>query len=177
MLQHDLLITVLRVLIGALFVGHGAQKLFGWFGGAGMNASSQWMAGLGLRPARLWATIGALGEFGGGLMFALGLLTPVASALLVASMLVAIFLANGAKGLWNTQGGYEYNLVLLASAYVIGGLGPNQYTLDQWIAWPWAYATLFAVSMVVAIAGAVIAIVTARTQQQPSETKRDRLTT
>src|SRR5579875_4093704 len=98
-------LLILRLVVGVLFMGHGAQKLFGLFGGHGLAGTAAWLQGLGLRPARLWAIVAGVCEFGGGLLFALGLITPIAALALLAVMLTAVVTVHWAKGLWATKGG------------------------------------------------------------------------
>jgi len=124
-------VLILRVVVGLLFAGHGAQKLFGWFGGQGLAGHTAFMERLRLRPARFWALVSALGEFLGGLGFAAGLLTPLAAAALIGAMLVAIVRVNWVNGLWNANGGVEWPLVLATVAFVVGLTGPGTYSLDQ----------------------------------------------
>ncbi len=124
-------LLILRLVVGALFMGHGAQKLFGLFGGQGVSAMAGWLQGLGLRPARLWAIVAGVCEFGGGLLFALGLVTPIAALALIAVMLTAIATVHWTKGLWVSNGGYEYNLVLSAVAVALALGGPGTYALDH----------------------------------------------
>ena len=126
----DLGLLILRVLVGLVIAAHGAQKLFGWFGGPGRKGFSGWMASMGLRPAWLWGLMGGLGEFGGGLLLALGLLNPLGSLALIGAMAMAIALAHWSKGFWGTKGGYEFPLVLLISSAVLGLIGPGAYSLD-----------------------------------------------
>lgn len=126
----DLGLLVLRVVVGLLFIGHGAQKLFGFFGGHGLAGAADWLEAIGLRPGRFWATLAGLGEFVGGLLLLLGLLNPVGALAIAAVMLVAIAKVHWANGLWVTQGGYEYPLVLLALALVLGLVGPGRHALD-----------------------------------------------
>jgi putative oxidoreductase len=106
---------LLRVLVGALFVGHGTQKLFGWFGGHGLDATGQLFEKLGLRPGRRNAMAAGAAEAGGGLLLAAGVATPLAGAALSGTMISAIRHVHLEKGLWSTDGGYEYNLVLLGA--------------------------------------------------------------
>jgi len=127
----DLGLLILRTLVGLLFVGHGAQKLFGLFGGHGLRGTGGWLESLGLRPGRFWAALAGGAEFFGGLLLALGLVTPLAGAAIAAPMLVAIGTVHRGHGLWATNGGYEYPLVLLTLALVLGLVGPGRYALDS----------------------------------------------
>jgi putative oxidoreductase len=124
-------LLILRIVVGFLFVGHGLQKLLGWFGGSGLSGHANHLETLGIRPPLFWAVVSALGEFLGGLGFALGLLTPVAAAVLIGNMLVAIVKVHWANGLWNANRGIEWPLVLLAVAFVVGLTGPGYYALDR----------------------------------------------
>jgi putative oxidoreductase len=121
---------ILRVLAGLLLAGHGAQKLFGWFGGTGLKGFSGWLASLGLKPEWIWALMAGLGEFGGGLLLALGLLNPLGPLGIIGAMSMAIGLVHWEKGLWNTKGGYEFPLTLLAIGATVGLVGPGRYSLD-----------------------------------------------
>src|SRR4051794_11244240 len=108
-------LLVIRVVVGALMAGHGAQKLFGWFGGPGVTGATGAMEALGFRPARGMATIAGLAELVGGVLFAAGLLTPLAAALIIAVMGAAIASVHWRAGIWTSEGGYEYNLVLITT--------------------------------------------------------------
>jgi putative oxidoreductase len=127
----NIALVILRVVVGLLFMGHGAQKLFGLFGGHGLAATAGWLQGLGLRPARVWAIIVGACEFGGGLLLALGLVTPLGALAVIAVMLAAVATVHWAKGLWITNGGFEYNLVLIAVAVALALGGPGTYSLDH----------------------------------------------
>ncbi len=126
----DLGLMVLRVLVGLVLAGHGSQKLLGWFGGPGLTGASGLMEKLGFRPGRFWALLASGSEFGGGLLLALGLLTPLAAAALVAAMLIAVTKAHGKAGFWSTRGGFEYPLTLLVVSAVIGLVGAGKYSFD-----------------------------------------------
>jgi putative oxidoreductase len=150
----DLALLALRVLVGLVVAAHGAQKLFGWSGGPGMNGFSGWMAAMGLQPARFWGLLGGLGEFGGGLLLALGLLTPFGALSIVGAMAMAIALAHWSKGFWGTNGGYEFPLMLLVTSAVLGLVPPGAYSLDALLgialpAW-FFWAGLAGVALVVA---------------------------
>ena len=121
---------LLRLVVGGLFVGHGTQKLFGWFQGHGLDATAQGFEQLGLRPGRRNAISAGAAEAGGGALLAIGLATPLASAVLIATMLTAIHRVHAKNGPWVTNGGYEYNLVLIAAALALAEVGPGELSLD-----------------------------------------------
>src|SRR5689334_6866621 len=126
----DLALLILRVVIGAFFAAHGAQKLFGAFGGHGLAGTGQFFESLGMRPGRLQATAAGVAEFAGGLLLVLGLLTPLAATMIVAVMAVAIMTAHAGKGPWVTEGGWEYNVVLIAGALALAGAGAGEWSVD-----------------------------------------------
>ena len=143
----DLALLALRVVVGLLFVGHGSQKLFGAFGGGGLNATADMFDAIGLRPGQLHSRAAGAAEVAGGALLALGLLTPVGAALVIAVMVAAIVAVHAPKGVWNTNGGYEYNLVMVASAFALAGVGPGGWSLDDalgidWSSTGWALAAL-----------------------------------
>jgi len=120
----------LRGTIGALFVGHGLQKLTGQFGGEGLEGTARNFERLGLRPGMQQARASGLAETGGGALLALGLATPVAVAALSGSMFTAIRTVHWRNGPWVARGGYEYNLVLLGALAAIAEEGPGRLSLD-----------------------------------------------
>ena len=124
-------LLILRVVIGLTLAAHGAQKLFGWWGGSGMNGWVQAVTRLRIRPAAPWAWIAALSEFGGGLLLAFGLLSPLGSLAIAGAMLVAMATVHWPNGFWNAKRGYEFNLSLLASVTAIALIGPGTYSVDQ----------------------------------------------
>ncbi len=123
-------LLVIRVVIGVLFVAHGAQKLFGWFGGYGPKGTGGWMESVGIKPGVLMAVLAGLAELLGGALFAVGLFTPLAAILIAVTMLGAIAKVHGKNGLWATANGYEYNVVLIAAAIGIALTGAGDYSLD-----------------------------------------------
>jgi len=129
----DLGLLLIRVVIGLLFVGHGAQKLFGWFGGYGLKGTAGWLESMNMKPGILMALMAGLSEFIGGLLFVLGLLTPLAGLLIAATMFMAIVKVHGANGLWSTQNGYEYNLSIIAIVIGLTLIGPGKYALDAFL--------------------------------------------
>jgi len=123
--------TAARALVGGLFIGHGTQKLKGWFGGPGIEGMSAGMAQMGMHPARRNAWAAGLSETVGGSLLAAGLLTPLASASLTGTMLVAIEKVHRSNGPWVTSGGWEYNAVLIAAVLALAEQGPGPASLDH----------------------------------------------
>jgi putative oxidoreductase len=121
---------LLRLVIGGFFVGHGTQKLFGWFGGNGLDATAQGFEQLGLRPGRRNAIAAGIAEAGGGALLATGLAMPLAASVLTATMLTAINTVHRKNGPWVTNGGYEYNVVLIAAVLALVEAGPGALSLD-----------------------------------------------
>lgn len=122
---------LLRITLGGLFIGHGTQKLKGWFGGHGLDATASAFEQLGMRPGRRNAIAAGVSEAGGGAAIALGLATPFAAAALIGTMLTAIRRVHLKNGPWVTNGGYEYNLILILAAALIAELGPGPISLDR----------------------------------------------
>jgi putative oxidoreductase len=121
---------VLRALLGALFVGHGAQKVLGKFGGHGPDGTGQFFEAIGLRPGKPLALAAGATEMGGGALLAAGLATPLASAGLTSVMTTATWKVHYPKGPWITEGGYEYTAVISAALFVIVTAGPGKLSLD-----------------------------------------------
>ena len=108
---------ILRILIGGLFVGHGTQKLFGWFGGHGPEGTAQFFESIGLRPGKPNAIAAGAAEAGGGALLVSGAATPVAGTMLHGVMTSAIKHVHAEKGPWSTEGGWEYNAVLVGAIF------------------------------------------------------------
>ncbi len=123
-------LLILRVVVGLTLAAHGSQKLFGWFGGSGIKGWAGVVDRMRIRPAPAWAWIAALSEFGGGLLLALGFLSPLGSFAIIGAMLVAIATVHWPKGFFVTKGGYEFNLVLIAACAAVAITGPGAYSLD-----------------------------------------------
>jgi putative oxidoreductase len=124
-------LLVIRVVVGLLFIGHGTQKLFSWFGGYGLEGTGGFFDSLGMRPGKQHAFLAGLAEAGGGLLFALGLLTPLAAAALIAVMVVAIVTVHAKNGVWVSDNGFEYNLVLATAAFAVAAIGAGDWSLDN----------------------------------------------
>src|SRR2546430_16318441 len=124
-------LLVVRIIVGLYFVGHGAQKLFGVAGGYGLNGTGQFFESMGLRPGRLTAVAGGAAELAAGVLRALGLLTPLAAALVIGVMIVAIATVHLSKGPWTADGGFELNLVYVAIVFALAGVGAGDWSLDN----------------------------------------------
>jgi putative oxidoreductase len=129
----DFGLLIIRLVIGVLFIGHGAQKLFGWFGGYGLKGTGGWFDSIGMKPGVTMALVAGLAELIGGILFALGLLTPLAGIMIAGTMVMAIVKVHAPNGLWSTANGYENNLTLLTVAIGIAFIGPGQYALDAFL--------------------------------------------
>src|SRR4051794_11778666 len=122
--------TALRFVIGPLFVGHGTQKLFGWFGGHGLDGTAGFFETLGLKPGKRHATAAGASEAIGGALLTVGALTPVAAGLITGTMITAIRKVHAPNGPWSTNGGYEYNAVLIAAVLALTADGPGRPSVD-----------------------------------------------
>ena len=127
----DLGLLALRLVLGAVFLAHGAQKAFGAFGGPGFGGAAGFIGSMGFRPARFWTALAVGGELAAGFLFLLGLLTPLAGLLVLATMAVAIAKVHGPKGFFVQNGGFEYNLVLIIAAVALAAVGPGALSLDH----------------------------------------------
>lgn len=123
-------LLILRLVAGLTIAAHGAQKSFGWFGGSGFTGTTSGFQQRGPRPGALWASLAILGELGGGLSVASGLLIQVGAAGMVGAMVMAIARAHWRNGFWNSKRGIEFPLQLLAAAVVLGVTGAGAYSLD-----------------------------------------------
>lgn len=165
-------LLILRLVVGLTLAGHGAQKLFGWWGGPGMNGWTQTVAKLRIRPAQPWAWIAALAEFGGGLMLALGLLSPIGSLAIAGSMLVAIATVHLTRGFWVSKGGYEFNLVLVAAVAALALTGPGAYALDHVLGINLPEPVMLLVGSIALIVGVAVTLATRSPQAQTDSKPR-----
>lgn len=124
----------LRIPAGVIFMAHGAQKLFAWFGGYGLEGTGQWMASIGLAPGYLMALMAGSAEFFGGLLILLGLFTRPTGFILAVTMLVAIITVHIEHGLFMTNNGYEFGLTLLAMSVALMLQGGGRLSVDNFIA-------------------------------------------
>lgn len=131
-------LLVLRLVVGGLFAGHGAQKLFGWLGGQGPRGTASAFESVGLKPGLPLVLGAGLAELLGGALLAFGLFLPAAAALLVAVMTAATVSVHRPHGLWSANGGYELPLVMATVAFALGALGPGSISLENALGWEWA---------------------------------------
>lgn len=122
-------LLVIRVVVGLTFVGHGVQKLFGWFGGGGPAGTGQWLQSLGIKSASTaWAVAAGLFEFVGGILFAAGEWTALGAALIAVVMVDAMLTVHVKNGFWISNNGFEYTFMIIAVVIAIALIGPGEYT-------------------------------------------------
>jgi putative oxidoreductase len=159
-------ILLLRAVVGSVFFAHGAQKLFGWWGGGGLRGTAGWLGSSGFRPPFLMAVMVAVSESSGVLLVA-GVATPFVALALAATMVVAVGTAHWKNGFWSGKGGYEFNLVLWAAAIAVAAIGPGRFSIDRLLGWDgnisglwWGVAVL-----VLSLAGGLLILAS---RQQPT---------
>jgi len=126
----NLAFLLLRMMLGLTIAAHGSQKLFGWFGGGGLKNTSVFFEKQGFKPAWVWLGLACVGELGGGLSLAAGLLTPLGAAGVFGAMFMATFKTNWKNGFFIQKGGYEYGLLILVVSVFLGLAGPGAFSLD-----------------------------------------------
>jgi len=126
-------LLAVRLVFGLTFAAHGTQKLFGWFGGYGIEGTGGFFESVGIKPGKPMVVLAGISEIAGGLLFALGLFIPVAAILIVSAMLVAIIKVTGKNGYWITAEGYEYSVAIIAVAVGVALTGPGAYALAKFI--------------------------------------------
>lgn len=150
-------LLVLRLAVGGIMAAHGAQKVFGWWGGPGMSGTTAMCVNLGYRQPLLMGIALAAAELGGGLSLATGLLTPLGALAVTVVMITAVYLVHLARGFFNTAGGYEFNLLIAAAALALVATGPGRFSLDRAFGWDdeisgvWSAVGVAVVAFVVAV--------------------------
>ena len=157
-MEFNIAMLVLRVGIGTIFVAHGLQKAFGWWGGPGWQGWKGFIAYLGPKPTVFWASISLIAELGGGIALILGLLVPVAAAGLVAQTIVLSVKVHWPNGFWTSSGGIEFPLAFGVGAFAVQVLGPGTWALDSVLPVDALYEpTVRWVILGMAVAGALVA--------------------
>jgi putative oxidoreductase len=162
-------LLILRIVVGLLFVGHGTQKLFGWFGGHGIDGTGGYFESLRYRNGPAMAVLAGLAEAGGGTLLVLGLLTWLGAAAIFGVMLNAMLSVHIQNGIWNSNGGVELPLAFSAAAICLAFTGPGRYSMDQAIGWHmagWAWG------LVAVILGAVVGGLTLASRSRPAAAGR-----
>ena len=161
-------ILLLRIVVGTTVARHGVQKLLGWFDGPGLNGTQMMFRKLGFPAAAAMAMLAALAETG-GLLFAVGLFTPLAALGIAVVMLNAIGSVHWKHGFWNSAGGLEFPLVMLAAAIAVAATGPGRFSADAAIGWDGSISGLWRGIGVLAAALLVSALTLATRKQAPQE--------
>lgn len=166
--MEDLALLLLRATFGGFLAGHGAQKLFGWFGGPGRQGTAGWLESMGLKPGQYWGAAASGSEFGGGLLTMLGFLSPLGPVATLGSMGMATAKVHWGKPIWVSSGGAEFPITNIALATALMLTGPGKFSLDgalgtdlpRWVAIPGVAA---------AIAGVAFGVKSSAAQQQAGQ--------
>jgi putative oxidoreductase len=148
-------LLIIRVVVGLSLAAYGGQKLFGLFGGHGIAGTGKLMESVGFRPGKLFATVAGLGEASGGIAFAIGLFTPLAAAVIVATMLVAIVAVHLENGFFATNDGYNFELIIAAVATALAFTGPGAVSVDAVAGVSFAGVTWGLIALGLGVLGAV----------------------
>ncbi len=162
-----------RTVIGGLFIGHGTQKLFGWFGGPGLDGTEGMMRSLRLYPPRVNAIAAGATETAGGALLAAGLATPLATSALTGVMATAIRTVHLPNGVWNSSGGYEFNATLIAALTALAETGPGDLSLDAALGRRWHGARWAVVSLALGAAASAATVAIGRRQAPPEQPAAD----
>jgi putative oxidoreductase len=161
----DLGLLIVRILFGAAIAAHGAQKLFGWFGGYGLKGTGGFFESIGFRPGLAFAAAAGLSEFGGGLLLILGLFTPVGAAAVLAAMIVASISVHLKNGFFVQNNGYEAAFLYGTAALGLAFTGAGTYSLDS--GWALSFFGLLSVKVALVVASIVGATLTLASRRQP----------
>lgn len=166
-------LLILRLVVGIALAGHGAQKLFGWWGGPGLRGLRDHLTQTRFRPASLWVAGAVATEIGGGLLLALGFLSPLGSVGVGAAMLMAIVAFHWGKGFFGQGGGFEVPLLYLVPASVLGITGPGRYSIDSLLGITLPEPVTGLVAAALAVAGVALAMIGRRpaaiAERRPAE--------
>lgn len=159
-MSTSLALVVLRVAFGLIVAAHGAQKVFGWWGGSGFAGWTGALKSMRVRPALPWAVASAASELLGGIALALGFLTPLVAFGIIATQLVAIAMIHIPQGFWTSKGGYEFNLAIVAAVLAVAIAGPGAYSLDGLFGISFPEPATFIVLAILTIVGTGAALLT-----------------
>ncbi len=167
--MRDFALLLLRLTFGTLMAGHGAQKLFGWFGGYGLEGTSGWLESMGLRPGRPWAILAGLSEFGGGLLTLLGFLNPLGPLATIGSMGMAIAKVHWGKPIWVTSGGAELPVTNMAIGLALGLARPGRISLDETLGLRLPRRLIMLPGLLIAAIGVAVGLMISTRPQPPEE--------
>jgi putative oxidoreductase len=159
-------LLLLRLVVGLLLVGHGTQKLFGWFGGGGLDGTTRTVESLGYRPGRTMAVMSGGAEALGGLSLALGFITPLGSAAIIGAMLNAILAVHLPNGVWNTKGGFEFPLTNATVAAALAFTGPGRFSIDHAIGFEPGHVVSGSFALLLGLVVGIIVFASRRPQQE-----------
>lgn len=165
-------LLIARLYFGLGIAAHGAQKLFGWFGGYGLAGTGEWLESIGFRPGRLMALGAGLAEAGGGLLLALGLLGPVGPALVLIPMLVATLAVHLAHGFFTQQNGFELPMLFGMGALTFAATGFGSLSLDSWLGLDTMWGERHALIVLAAAIMLVVVMLAARRSPRQEETQQ-----
>ncbi|HEY4954748.1 MAG TPA: DoxX family protein [Gemmatimonadaceae bacterium] len=161
----DIALLIARLFLGLGLAAHGAQKLFGWFGGGGVNKTGEFFVKLGWNQGRFFAAGAGLGEFGGGVLVALGFLGPVGPALMILVMLVAALTVHIHNGLFQTSSGWEMPMLYAAGALLLAFTGSGAYSLDHFLGLDWYASSRW--SWMAVAAAVILALINVMLRRAP----------
>jgi len=167
----DAALLLVRLGVGGLMAGHGAQKLFGWFGGHGLKGTGMWMESMGLKPGKMWALAASGGEMGGGLLMALGLGGPLGPLGITSAMTMATAKAHWGKPIWVSEGGAELPVTYITTAAAVALAGPGRYSLDHFfgIKLHWSIPAVLTMLAATTLAYGMTREAPAQPAQEPAE--------
>ncbi len=165
----DIGLLLLRLAAGLTIAAHGTQKLFGWFGGDGLERTGQFFEMSGFRPGRPYVIVAGLAEMGAGVLLASGFITPLPSAIIFAVMIVAAFSVHMKKGFFITNGGFEYPFVLSVVALTLAFTGSGSLSLDAFFGYSWRGAVWGVAAILVGIVVSIIPL--AQRRATPADMK------
>jgi len=166
--MYDLSLLIVRLVIGLGMAAHGAQKLFGWFGGGGISGTASFLESLDFRPGRFFAASSGLAEFTGGVLIALGFLGPIGAAVIVMVMIVAILAVHAKNGFFNTDNGAELPILYIAAAFLFSFVGFGAISVDAALGLTWSPLVAWLV-LALAVIAAFLTFGVRRTAREPEQ--------
>lgn len=159
-------LLVARIVLGTAMAAHGAQKLFGWFGGYGLAGTGGFFEGIGFKPGKLFAAVAGLGEVGSGILLALGLFGPLGPAIMISVMLVAMLTVHRHTGFFGTNG-FELPLLYTTGALALALTGPGSFSLDALLGFGWLSTPALALTTIVVASFGALGTLTVRRTPKP----------